>query len=117
VDGYELEDGTKIPGYRSAGIRVTIMKMSEQLVDVALNVTLLPGYVLTSSLSNEIKARLETEFDHVESGSVLYMKSLTDAALSVTGIKDVFVSNEENIICGNDEVLRLGDFTVIDVNA
>jgi hypothetical protein len=116
VDGYELEDGTKIPGYRSAGIRVTVMKMTEQTINVTMNVSLFPGYSLTTALINEIKARIETEFDSIESGSVLYMKSLTDAALSVAGIKDIFVSNESNIICGNDEVLRLGDFTVIEVN-
>lgn len=117
IDGYELEDGTKIPGYRSAGIRVTVKKMAERAIDVTLNISMFPGYSLTPDLSNAIKARIEEEFGSVDSGGTLYMSSLTDAAISVTGVKDAFVSNAANVFCESDEVLILGAFTLNDTDA
>lgn len=117
VDGYTEEDGTVVPGYRSAGVRVSVQKMTEKSVDVNINLTMFPGYDLTTEVTTNLRNAIESVIDLVESGGTLYMSSITDAAISVLGIKEAFVSNTANVQCLNSEVLRLGTLTASEVNA
>lgn len=117
IDGYYEADGTPVPGYRAGGIRVRVLKMAERSIDVTMNVGMFSGYALNSAIRAQIRNQLDTEFDRVGSGSILYMKRLTDAVLTVLGVKEAFSSNDANIQCGANEVLRLGNLTVSDINA
>ena len=117
IDGYYETDGTHVPGYRPAGVRVAVQKMHERLVAVTLNVPMMPGVSLTDSLIAQIKTLLVAEFGRVESGGTLYMRRLTDAALAVDGIQESFSSNNANVLCATNEALRLGQLTVSVIDA
>lgn len=116
VDGYvDEQTGEMVPGYRPAGVRVRVLKMSERFVDITLHVAPLPGYQIDAQIRDDIHNAVGQVFETVEPGSVLNMDKVESAALGVVGVREAFVANNENIVCGNREVLKLGNLEIVDV--
>ena len=116
IDGY-YDNGTPVPGYRPAGVRVLVRKMEERSVNIAMNLRMMPGVTLTDAITAQIRTLLVAEFDRVESGGTLYMRRLTDAALSVGGVQEAFSADNANILCGVNEALRLNQLLLTVIHA
>lgn len=112
LDGYEKPDGTKVPGYRAAGIQGDVIAMHETHVDMTIDVVMFPGFSLDQSTQDAIRSAVSLQFDQVSSGGILYMSAITDAVLSVSGVHKAWVENQENIPSDVDEVLQLGNLAI-----
>lgn len=117
IDGYYEEDGTAVPGYAPAGNKIKVVRMQERRIDVRLLVDTLSPTLRSEATKVEIRARIEAEFGRVEAGGLLRVDQLTDAALGAAGVRAVYSSNSENVVCGEGEVLILGDLDVEWINA
>lgn len=112
VQGYRADDGTAVAGYVAGGVEARLLPMSERVVDVALHVTLMGGLVGTKVMKDQIATLLAAQFDAITSGDILQVAQLTNAALSLANVLKVVADNNENIVCGASEVLKLGQLSV-----
>ncbi len=113
IDGdYDAITHTWTPGYRPVGVHVQVTPMTEKVVNVALRIKMLDGYVGTQETINRIRDRLASQFFGINPGGVLYIEQIVEAALSVTGVERVLIENDANITCAAYEVLVLGDLDV-----
>ena len=112
IDGYVDENGRKIAGFRSAGVRVQVFAMTEVEVDFAAAVEMMPGYTLTQDVINKIIDAVTEEIDAVESGETLYIGTLVDRVIGIAGVLRCVTNSSENIICGENEVLVPGAISI-----
>jgi hypothetical protein len=117
VEGYRDANGAAVQGYVAAGIEARVLPMTERVVNVALHITLMAGLTGTASMKNQIATLLAAQFDAIASGEILQVSQLTNAALTLAGVLKVSADNNENILCGASEVLKLGALTVEWTNA
>lgn len=117
IDGYRTDNGLSVAGYAAAGTRVEVIKMTERAVDVGLVVTVVSPSLKNDDTKLAIRSLLVNEFDQVESGELLKIDALTDAALSASGVLSAYSTNNENILCASGEVLVLGNLDVEWVDA
>lgn len=106
------EAGTITPGYRSAGVRVDLLAMSERAVPLALQVDMLPGYLLTNEVRQQLSDIFASALGGVLPGATLYLGTLTELMLAVTGVRAIVPTTNLNITCGVFETLIPGTFTV-----
>lgn len=113
IDGrLDGDTGVYTPGFRSVGIDVRVRSMTEVPVNVSLKVDLLAGVSQSMAIVDRISTLLTTVFDAVESGGVLYVDQLLNAALTVPGVHKVIAENNTNVECAANQVLKLGTLTV-----
>jgi hypothetical protein len=112
VSGYRDALGVAVPGYVAAGVEGRVLAMTERTIDVALNVTLMAGLSGNKAMKDQIATLLAAQFDSVASGDILEVAQLTNAALTLSGMLKVTADNNENVVCGASEVLKLGRLTV-----
>lgn len=117
VDGYYLEDGTRVPGYRTTGVRVDVLPMVERGVDIDLRIRMMPGFDLTPDEQNNIRSLVFAVLDEVPSGGALYVGKMTDALLGLDSVREAFVTNTENVLCASNEVLRVGQLQITEFDA
>ena len=114
IDGYvESGTGAKIPGYRSAGVEVLVQAMSERSVAIGLTVRTLTGVPHSASLLSAITSSIETVIGAVEPGDVLRADAMIGGVLSISGVQACYLANDENVVCGQFEVLTPGAVTVV----
>lgn len=104
--------GTVTPGYRAAGVRVDILGMQERAVPLSIQVEMLPGYSLTSSVQQQLNDIFSTQIRGVQPGDTLYLGSLVEALLAATGVRSVVPDATENITCEINEALIPGALTI-----
>lgn len=112
IDGYRDESGELVPGYRPAGVNTTVRAMAERSIDIALNVRMRSGFSITDATRAALKTAIDAQLALLPSGGVLVMTKITDACLAVSGVLEVWVSNQANIECGAHQVLVLGQLDV-----
>lgn len=113
IDGWEDPDtGAITPGYRSAGVRVDIISMTERAIPLTARVTMLSGYLLDDAIKQSIADEFATLLASISPGQVLYIESIENSLLSVAGVKSVLISATENITCGANEALVPGAVAV-----
>jgi uncharacterized phage protein gp47/JayE len=113
LDGsFDQATGAYTIGYRAGGVAANALPMSERAIPVALKVKMLPGFTGTQATKDAIATLLAGEFSAVESGGLLYIDKLTNAALTVAGVGEVLADNSSNEPCAAYEVLKLGAFSV-----
>lgn len=112
VDGYVTDLGEYVPGYRPAGMRVEIVAMSEQPVDIHLLIKLFAGFAGNSTMRDLIATALESLMTGVVSGTVLFAESIIETALSVSGVHECYLVGNANIPCEVDKVMVMGTFVV-----
>lgn len=117
IDGYTLEDGTLVSGYRPTGVRVDVLRMVERHVDLFLQIRMMPGFDLTTTVRQSIESLLVSLISETPSGGMLYIGKITDSILGLNGIREVFATNTENILCNPYEVLLLGKLDVAEFDA
>lgn len=112
IDGWVEPDGTAISGYRAAGVEVNVLPMTEQLLDVGFRIRLMPGVAQSAGLVTQLESAAANAMRLVQAGGVLFADALEMAALAVPGVQRCIVTNDENLICPQNVVLRLDTLTV-----
>lgn len=113
IDGWEDADtGVITPGYRSGGVRVDVISMTERQIPLTARVSMQSGYELDETVKQAISDEFSTLLASVTPGNVLYVESIENSLLSVAGVKSVLISATENIICEANEALVPGAVTV-----
>lgn len=117
IDGWTDEDtGLVVPGYRAAGVQVEVLPMAETEVPFSVQVAMLPGYALNASVTNAMIDIFTETLSEVESGSTFFVGALIERLLAVPGVRRVVPGDSANIICGQNEVLAPGTFSVAALN-
>lgn len=113
IDGWvDMNTGEIVPGYRSGGVRVDVLSMTEREIPLTARVAMQEGYELNEAVKQSITDEYATLLASVEAGDVLYVDRIESAVLGVSGVKSVLISATENIICGANEALVPGAVTV-----
>ena len=112
LDGYRMEDGTRVPGYRPAGVRVELLAMVERAVPMTIQVEMLPGFDLTSAVEQDLTDTYGTQIRAVQAGETLLIEDLVTALLSVAGVSKVVSESTSNITCSANEALIPGTLTI-----
>lgn len=113
LDGWRDDvSGEVFEGFRSAGVRVDILPMVQRVVPFAVQVEMLPGFSLSAATRQQLDNIFVTIIAGVQPGDVLYIGTLVDAFLSVSGVRRVVPASNENIVCGHHEALIAGELAV-----
>lgn len=113
LDGWTDEvTGVVTPGYRSAGVRVSALPMLERAVPLSIRVNMLPGFTLTSAVTQQIGDIFSAAVRGVQPEKTLYLGTLIESMLVVTGVFSIVPTTSENIYCAVDEALTPGALTV-----
>lgn len=105
------EAGTITPGYRSAGVRVDMLPMSERAVPFSASVAMFSGYDFTPAVSQRLHDLAADAISNVQPGQTLYLGTLIEQLLSAPGVRAVVPATNENIVCAENEALVPGTFT------
>lgn len=111
LDGY-TDNGTVIPGYRPAGVRVEALVMTERAIALAVQVGMYSGYELTTPVRQSISDLFSTTIRAVQPGTTLYLKTLVESMLAVDGVRIIVPTSTENIACAVGEALVPGVLTI-----
>lgn len=106
------ESGTITPGYRSAGVRVEVLKMQERSVPLGVQVGMYEGYSLSAAVEQALQDAFAGAVAAVLPGQTLYLGTLVEQLLAVPGVRQVVPLTTENIHCAVNEALVPGAFTV-----
>lgn len=108
LDGWRMDDGTIVPGYRPAGVRVEALSMDERELSMSVKVSMYPGYTLDDPTKQRIKNVYETAIRSVPAGESMFLKSLVERMLAVDGVRAIVPDRTENIYCSPSEALVPG---------
>lgn len=113
IDGYIDEDtGDKIPGWRSAGIRVEVGTLDEYPVDLTAVVHLLPGYA-PSEIEPQLEAAYVALLGQLNPGDTLFISVIASRLLSVAGVESVDLETPAaNVNAGPQLLLLPGTITL-----
>lgn len=113
LDGWRDEvTGAVTPGFRPAGVRVDVLPMVERVIDATISVEMFPGQALTEAVEQRLGDVFATAIRGVQPGETLYVGTLVELLLSVTGVRSVVPAVNENITCGVHEALIPGVLNV-----
>lgn len=112
LDGYRADDGTIVPGFRPAGVQVDVLAMVERAVPLTAQVSMYPGYTLTTAVRQSIADQFATAIRAVPPGETLFLKSLVEEMLAVDGVRLIVPNSTENIACAAGEALTPGVLTL-----
>lgn len=91
IDGYVDDTGTRIPGWKAAGVIATVYAVDPDPVNVTLTVTIRQGYdstAIVEAIDEAIRAYIST----LEIGQPFIVTEVIDAAMNIAGVYDVVVS-------------------------
>ncbi len=110
--GYTLNDGTKVPGWKGAGIIIDVYTIEAYEVNITADLTLLSGYTIpgvTQAVTNVIDAY----FAELEIGESLIWSKLVELIRGVDGIYDISISDPSgNVNPGQFSVCTRGTITL-----
>lgn len=112
LDGYRNEDGTIVPGYRPAGVRVDALAMVERAIPLSIRVSMFSGYELTTSVRQKISDIYATNIRAIAPGTTMFLKTLVENMLAVDGARLIVPDSNENIACAPNEALVPGLLTI-----
>lgn len=113
LDGWRVEDtGEIVPGYRSAGVRVDLLPMVERTVALSIQVEMFSGYLLDAGVEQQLGDIFNTAIRTIQPLETLYLGTLVELLLSVTGVRSIVPANNANIQCAVNEALIPGVLTV-----
>ena len=112
IDGYVTDAGAVVPGYRPAGVKVDVLAMVERSVPLSIQVSMFPGYELTTGVRQSIADRFASTIRAVKPGETLFLKTLVEDMLAVDGVRLIVPVSTENIACDPSEALAPGLLTI-----
>jgi uncharacterized phage protein gp47/JayE len=112
IDGTRDTDGTRVPGYKAAGVQVTVKAVTAQVVAVTLAIEVEPGFVFTT-----VEAAVDTAITaYVVSLGVftdLILADLIATVVLVRGVRDVTITSPTaNVIAEAGKRISPGVITV-----
>ena len=118
-DGQERIDGKRddsrgilTPGYRAAGVVVDVLPMRERVVGLSVRVGMREGYELTAAVQQAMGDIYAGIIRAAPSGATVFLGTLTERMLAVTGVESIVPVAASNIVCAVDEALVPGPLTV-----
>lgn len=114
IDGWKDDvTGVITPGYRAAGVRVDVLPMVERAINATISVEMFPGYELSEAVDQRLGDVFASAVRGVQPGETLYIGTLVELLLGVSGVRSVVPAVNENIACGVNEALIPGVLNVI----
>jgi uncharacterized phage protein gp47/JayE len=111
LNGY-TETGTRYPGYKAAGIVLTVYGVTRQTQNVSVTVDYIAGYNPTT-VSDAVTSVITTYFATLSVGDGFILNELVERIMSVDGVKDLqFVTPTANVTVDGKTVLKAGTITV-----
>lgn len=92
VDGYIELDGTEVPGYKAAGVKVDVLAATQQAVNVAATVSVQRAFDRTVVI-DAVKAAITSYLRATRIGSPAFRSEIIAAAMGVDGVEN-FVMTE-----------------------
>lgn len=115
IDGYFNADGTRVPGYKAAGIVVDVAAIEAVAVDVTLTLAVGSGYVF-ADVKTAAQAAIEGFFQALGSGGTFILVDLIAAIVSVPGVYDISISTPtENMNADSSQRLLAGTVTITEM--
>lgn len=112
IDGERNDDiGLLVSGYRSAGVRLDVLPMVERAVALSVQVEMLPGFELTSAVTQDLGDAFGTAIRSISPGTTLLLGSLLEQMLAVPGVRALNPITTSNIVCAANEALIPGVLT------
>lgn len=112
IDGERNDDeGTLVPGYRSAGVRMDVLPMVERAVPLSIEVEMLSGFTLTSEVLQDLDDEFGTVIRSVLPGTTLTLGALIERLLEVDGVRAINPITTSNYVCAPNEALIPGVLT------
>lgn len=112
IDGYVDSNGTRIPGWKAAGVKVTIQAAANVSINVTATVTILSGYIEADVLVAVERAMA----DYVASlniGADCLVAELIAAAMQVPGVTNISMSLPSGDVAISDvQKAMVGAFTM-----
>lgn len=92
IDGYYLDDGTAVPGWKAAGVQVVVAAATDQSVNVTGTVYVDPSYVATA-VRNDARSAIQVYIQSLPAGqNVLKSELVAIVKRDVPGILNVTIS-------------------------
>ena len=88
VDGYSLSDGTKVSGYKAAGIVCAVVKATETAQDVAIAVTAMAN-VDTAALTATVRSVIAEYLGSLTLGQSCLRSEIIERVQATTGVYNV----------------------------
>lgn len=113
IDGYwDADSGNWVPGYRAAGIEVTVSAMGELLLDLEIEVGLIYGAV-PGDVETALTAAYSAALAANPPGEVLYYSTLAGKLLAAAGVATInIISPASNIDPGSNTLLLPGSISI-----
>lgn len=97
--GYTDANGTAQPGFKSAGVFVTVADAPEVTQAVSATVTLAPGYTW-ATVQSAVQTAIQTWITALDLGSAWVNSSLLQAILAVPGVADAVLTTPSGNLPG-----------------
>lgn len=106
IDG-DPADRTNYPGYRAAGVRVTVLSPSVFQITVTTNITVLAGFSQTETIA-AVEAALSAYVNALGISDDVILNELRERTMAVGGVFDCsFVVPTENTVILDSQIARL----------
>lgn len=112
INGYTANDGTVVPGFRAAGVRIDVLAMVERAVPMSIQVGMFPGDELTTAVRQAITDQYATSIRAIAPSETVFLKSIVEDMLAVDGVRTIVPGGTENVACGPGEALVPGTLTI-----
>ncbi|HHA3594140.1 TPA: baseplate J/gp47 family protein [Salmonella enterica subsp. enterica serovar Newport] len=105
-------NGVVTPGYAAAGIQCSVGSMVGYTIDATFTVTLAAGYTLDATMKAAMKNAFEQKISPLEPGESITVEEMRVSVLIVPGLLTAELTNINNLVCGNNQVLLAGNLTI-----
>jgi uncharacterized phage protein gp47/JayE len=85
IDGYENPDGTRVGGYKAAGITCTVLKAVERPPNVNISITALPGYD-QAQIKVQAEEIIATYLKSLDIGDKCIANEIIERVMTIDGV-------------------------------
>lgn len=113
IDGYTQADGTLVPGYKAAGVIITVAAATVITQDVTATVVTRPGYD-TSTVKAAIEEAITVYLASLELGQDLIRYELVERIMGVEGVYNItsLTVPAADVVANENQVLEKGTLTI-----
>lgn len=91
IDGYTESDGTKVPGFKAAGVHCVVLAADETAIDVTAVVTVTAGYD-TETVVAAVAVTAAAYLSALTVGETFVYHELVERMMGVQGVADIAIS-------------------------
>ena len=112
LNGYTQADGTKVIGYKAAGVRVIVDSVTNEHIAFSLTLTLQAG-AETTTVQSAVKSAVNSYLTQLPIGSTAYRAEIIAVVMSVPGVVNMTLQlPKTDIKADYDTKLVMGTWTV-----